>query len=64
MSQCPFCHAENLVPVNPEDGDQYVILEANTRTRQFRTDRALPVNLYGCLNCKSIVMKCPTLVPK
>lgn len=64
MGKCPFCHESDLVPVKPEVGDGYVILEANTRTRKIQGDRALPVSLYGCLNCKSIVMQCPTLIPK
>lgn len=61
MDKCPYCGSGNIHPVKPEKGNGYVIIEADTKTHQIYHDYALPVQLYGCLDCKSVLMKCESL---
>ena len=64
MATCPYSHIREQIPVKPEKGNGYVLLESDTKNRQIYQDYALPVKLLGCLNCKTITIQCPTLEPK
>ncbi len=61
MMLCPYCGGGELLKIDTQIGTQYGLMEVNAQTKSIHMDSVLPVDLYGCLVCKNVVIKCPSL---
>lgn len=61
---CPFCKSNRFAKLKPNIGKEYGIIEVDEKKGAVYMDAILPVDLYGCLDCKSIFLKCESLMVK
>ena len=57
MDKCPYCGSYNFGKITPTKGNRYGLTEINTNTKQVFADTLLIVDVYGCLDCKGIILK-------
>lgn len=55
---CPYYGSNKFAKVEPENPNiKYALTEVNIATKEFNPAKGIPVDLYGCLDCKAIIMK-------
>lgn len=61
--QCPTCNSQHMELVPPAAGTTYVLTCANTTVNppDFLATTGLPLELYGCVECKTVIFKCESL---
>jgi len=62
--KCPFCSGPNIGKVTPPVGTTSYILTTVDTTQTppaFNPTSGLPVDLYGCSDCKCIYLRCESL---
>lgn len=58
MDKCPHCDSRNVGKINPPSGSNQVLLTGyNSNTNTVNPTSGIPVEAYGCRNCKSVILK-------
>ena len=61
---CPSCNSYNFGKLTPPgNATSYVIttVDASKTPAMFNPTAGQPVDIYGCADCKTIVLKCESL---
>lgn len=57
--KCPYCNSDKFAPiVHNNPNIKYALTEVNIETKEFNPDTGIPVDAYGCPDCKSVLLKC------
>lgn len=56
--KCPYCDSENFAKLTFENPDiKYQLTKVNVATKTVEVASGIPVDVYGCPDCKSILLK-------
>jgi len=58
---CPKCYSSNYAKITPSKGQQYAMFEMDAVNNSVLLDTCLKLDLYGCLDCKHVELKCNDL---
>ena len=60
--KCPYCGSENFTQiVHNNPNTKYILTEIDVDTKAINPMRGIPLDAFGCSDCKAIVLKCPNL---
>lgn len=60
--KCPYCNSDKLAPiVHSNPNTKYFLTEVDVNTKSINPMQGIPVDAYGCADCKAVILKCPNL---
>ncbi len=59
---CSKCKVSPMLKVNHQgNNDTFIVVAANKTTGDIDMSKFIPVDMYGCPNCKHVEFKCESL---
>ncbi len=62
MNKCPQCSSANTAEIQvPAGYDQLLLAAYNSKSNEVNPGTGIPVNAWGCKDCKAVFLKSPKL---
>lgn len=62
MNKCPQCGGYNVAKIDPPAGsDKYFAPSIDTKSNSINIGNGIPLDAYGCMDCKAVYFKSSAL---
>lgn len=57
INKCPYCNGNNFHLISDNNSNiKYALTQVDISTGTFLPGNGMPIDAYGCLDCKGIVL--------